>query len=186
MAAIRCKRQSRSIARPGASSRWPIRRRKAGLPAISRWATVSGSTRGCIPQWRPSGWRRPAPRPARNWSRSTAIRLMPCGPSARSRRSGRSRCMARNFRAKPKPKSSSGSGWRSQDSAPRRWCCRIRTRWRGPSTSAAPTSRTHRCLCPMRWCRRTAGQPCSSTTASCRTAPATISNNRPTSRSRMR
>ena len=31
------------------------------------------------------------------------------------------------------------------------------TRWPGPSTSAAPTSRIRRCRCPMRWCRRTAG-----------------------------
>ena len=43
------------------------------------------------------------------------------------------------------------------------------TRWPGPSTSAAPTSPTRRCRCPMRWCRRTAGRPCSSITASSRT-----------------
>ena len=42
----------------------------------------------------------------------------------------------------------------------------IATRWPGPSTSAAPTSRTRRCRCPMRWCRRTAAPPCSSTIAS--------------------
>ena len=33
MAAIRCRRPNRSTARPGASSRWSIRRRKAGWPA---------------------------------------------------------------------------------------------------------------------------------------------------------
>ena len=38
-----------------------------------------------------------------------------------------------------------------------RWCCRTATRWPGPSTSAAPTSRTRRCRCPTRWCRKTAG-----------------------------
>ena len=75
---------------------------------------------------------------------------------------------------------------KSPGSASRRWCCRIRTRWPGPSTSAAPTSRIRRCRCPMRWCRRTAARPCSSITANSPTAPATISNNRPTSRSRMR
>ena len=98
----------------------------------------------------------------------------------------RSRFTARNFRAKRKPTNSSGSGWRSCGSASTRWCCRIRTRWPGPSTSAAPTSRIRRCRCPMRWCRRTAVPRCSSITANCRTAPAIISNNPPMSRSRMR
>ena len=56
-------------------------------------------------------------------------------------------------------------------SGSRRWCCRIRTRWPGPSTSAAPTSRIRRCLCPMRWCRRTAGPRSSSIIASSPTAP---------------
>ena len=51
---------------------------------------------------------------------------------------------------------------------------------------AAPTSRIRRCRCPMRWCRRTAAPPYSSITASCRTAPATISNRPPMSRSRTR
>ena len=70
---------------------------------------------------------------------------------------------------------------RSASSASMRWCCRIRTRWPGPSTSAAPTSRIRRCRCPTRWCRRTAGRPCSSITANCPTARATISSNPPMS-----
>ena len=76
-------------------------------------------------------------------------------PAARPR----SPFTARNFPARSRPRSSSASGWRSQNSASRRWCCRIRTRWPGPSTSAAPTSRTRRCRCPTRWCRRTAAPP---------------------------
>ena len=150
--------------------------RKAGWRSISPPATASDLIRGCTLPRQPNGWLRPAPRPARNWSRSTPTRLIRCGPSARRRRLARSPFTARNFPAKRKPTSSGGSGWRSQDSAPTRWCCRIRTRWRGPSTSAAPTSRIRRCRCPMRWCRRTAGPPCSSITASSPTAPATISN----------
>ena len=69
-----------------------------------------------------------------------------------------------------------------QSSAPTRWCCRTATRWPGPSTSAAPTSRIRRCRCPTRWCRRTAGRPSSSITASSPTRPAIISSNPPTSR----
>src|SRR5450432_3222745 len=61
------------------------------------------------------------------------------------------------------------------DSVWMRWCCRIRTRWPGPSISAAPTSRIRRCRCPMRWCPKTAGPLCSSITASSPTAPVIIS-----------
>ena len=105
-------------------------------------------------------------------------------PAAAAR--ARSRFTARNFPAKPKPKSSGGSASRSQNSASMRWCCRIRTRWPGPSTSAAPTSRIRRCRCPMRWCRKKAGRRFSSITANFPTARATISNSPPMSRSRMR
>ena len=52
----------------------------------------------------------------------------------------------------------------------------------GRSTSAAPTCRTRRCRCPSRSCRRRAGRPSSSTSASCPTRRATISSNPPTSR----
>ena len=72
---------------------------------------------------------------------------------------------------------------RSKSSAPTRWCCRTAMRWPGPSTSAAPTSRTRRCRCPTRWCPRTAGRPSSSITANSRTRPATISSNPPMSAS---
>jgi Xaa-Pro aminopeptidase len=78
------------------------------------------------------------------------------------------------------------SGEAETDKLGRIRCCRIRTRWHGLSISAAPTSRTRRCRCPMRWCRRTAGPRCSSITASSPTAPATISNKPPMSRNRRR
>ena len=137
--------------------------------ASCRPATASVLTRGCTLLRQPSGWPPPAPRPARNWSRSTATRWIRCGPSARLRRSAPSPFTARNFPARSKPRSSSGSGSRSASSASMRWCCRTATRWPGPSTSAAPTSRTRRCRCPTRWCRRTAAPPSSSITASSRT-----------------
>ena len=57
----------------------------------------------------------------------------------------------------------------ARDQQARRRCAGavgLRTRWPGPSTSAAPTSRIRRCRCPTRWCRRTAAPPSSSTTAS--------------------
>jgi len=38
-------------------------------------------TPGCTLLRQPSGWRQPAPRPARNWSRSTATRSIRSGPS---------------------------------------------------------------------------------------------------------
>ena len=100
MAATRCRRQNRSMARPGASSRWSIRRRKAGWRSILRPATASDLIHGCTLRRQPNGWPRPAPRPARNWSRSTATRSIPYGPSARRRRSARSPFTARNFPAK--------------------------------------------------------------------------------------
>ena len=90
-------------------------------------------------------------------------------PAAAARPGRRSRHAI--FRRNRSRKAASGSGSRSQASASMRWCCRIRMRWPGPSTSAAPTSRIRRCRCPTRWCRRTAGPPCSSTTASFPTAP---------------
>ena len=89
-------------------------------------------------------------------------------PAAAARR--RSRFTAPDLPAKPRPTSSARIRQEIEDSASTRWCCRIRMRWPGPSTSAAPTSRIRRCRCPMRWCRRTAGRPCSSITASSRTA----------------
>ena len=76
-------------------------------------ATASDLTRGCTLLRQPSGWPRPAPRPARNWSRSRATRSIRSGPSARRRRSARSRFTARNFPARSKPRSSSASGSRS-------------------------------------------------------------------------
>ena len=50
-----------------------------------------------------------------------------------------------------------------QASAPTRWWSPIRTRWPGPSTSAAPTSRIRRCRSPSRSCRRRAGRRSTST-----------------------
>ena len=60
---------------------------------------------GCTLRRQPSGWRRPAPRPVPNWSRSTPTRLMPYGPSAPPRRSARSLFTARSFPARSKPRS---------------------------------------------------------------------------------
>ena len=94
-------------------------------------------------------------------------------PGRGSRRAIFRRNRSRKARAHP-PGDRTGS-------ASMRWCCRIRMRWPGPSTSAAPTSRIRRCRCPMRWCRRTAVPPSSSITASCRTARAIISSNPPMS-----
>ena len=106
----------------------------------------------------------------------------PC-PAARTGRGSRPAI----FRRGGSRRSSSASALEiAQASASTRWCCRIRTRWPGPSTSAAPTSRIRRCRCPMRWCRRTAGRPYSSITASFPTARAIISNDTPMSRSPMR
>ena len=56
MAAIRCRPPSRSMARPGASSRWSIRRRKAGWRSIWPPATASDLIRGCTLRRQPSGW----------------------------------------------------------------------------------------------------------------------------------
>src|SRR3984957_13524700 len=111
---------------------------------------------------------------------------MRCGPSAPPRRSARSPFTARNFRARWKPKNSGGFTRRSPNWASMRWCCRIRTRWHGPSTSAAPMSRIRRYPCPMRWCRKMAVPSSSSTTANSPIAPATTSNRPPTSRNRTR
>ncbi len=66
MAAIRCRPRNRSIARPGASSRWSIRRPKTGWRSILSPATASDLIHGCILRRQPNGWPRPAPRPARN------------------------------------------------------------------------------------------------------------------------
>ncbi len=86
---------------------------------------------------------------------------------------------------KAKATSSRASARRSQSSMSTRWCCRIPMRWRGPSTFAAPMWRIRRCRCPTRWCRRMAAPSSSSTTASCRTARATISRRTPPSKSRV-
>ncbi len=71
-----------------------------------------------------------------------------------------------------------------ENSVPRHWCSPTRTRWPGPSTSAALTWPTRRCRCPTRWCPGTADRSYSSITASCRTRRAIISNNALMSRSR--
>ena len=76
-----CRRESRSTARPGRSSRWSSRRRRAGFRNTSRLATASASIPGCTPRLRPNGSPRPAPRPAPSWSRSTATRSIRSGPS---------------------------------------------------------------------------------------------------------
>ena len=47
----------------------------------------SATTRGCTPSRAPSGSARPAPRPARRWSRSSPIRSTRSGPIGRRRRS---------------------------------------------------------------------------------------------------
>src|SRR6202140_4813998 len=66
MAAIRCKRPNRSTARPGRSSRWPIRRRNIGWRSILSPATASDFTHGCILRRPPRRWRRAAPRAGRD------------------------------------------------------------------------------------------------------------------------
>ena len=48
------------------SSRWSIRRRKAGWRSIWLPATASDLIRGCTLRRQPSGWPGPAPGPARN------------------------------------------------------------------------------------------------------------------------
>ena len=54
------------------------------LASISSPATASDLIRGCTLRRQPSGWPRPAPRQAPNWSRSTATRWIRYGPSARA------------------------------------------------------------------------------------------------------
>ena len=62
------------------------------------------------------------------------------------RRSARSRCTTLQFAGETEADKLDAHPRRDRaSSAPMRWCCRIRTRWPGPSTSAAPTSRIRRC-----------------------------------------
>ena len=61
--------------------------RKLADAGISPPATASDLIHGCTLRRQPSGWPRPAPNQARSWSRSTAIRWIRSGPSARRRRS---------------------------------------------------------------------------------------------------
>ena len=71
------------------------RRDAAGPLARSRTcrrAPSSATTRGCTPSTAPSGWRAPAPMPARRWCRPSPIRSTRSGPTGRRRRSARWRC----------------------------------------------------------------------------------------------
>ena len=157
-AAIRCRPPSRSIPRPGASSRWSTRRRKPGW----RKHLAAGDRLGFDPWLHTSAAaERLAAACAKAGAELVAVDSNPLdagvdrapGAAARPGRHSRHAIFRRDRgrQAQADPRS------RSPSSASTRWCCRIRMRWPGPSTSAAPTSRIRRCRCPMRWCRRTAG-----------------------------
>ena len=71
-------------------------------------------------------------------------------PAAAARRGRAARSALR--RRDRRPRSSRASAPRSASCAPTRWWSPIRTRSPGPSTSAAPTSRTRRCRSPSPSC----------------------------------
>ena len=169
-------RQTGRRARPGASSRWSIRRRKAGwrqhLKAGDRlgfdpWLHTSAAAERLAAACAKAGAELVAVDSNPLDSVWTERPAPPLGPVAIHGTQFSGEAEADKLR-RIRP--------RSPSSASMRWCCRIRTRWPGPSTSAAPTSRIRRCRCPTRWCRRTAARPCSSITASSPTARATISS----------
>ena len=136
----------------------PRPRRSTGSSRICRPAPSSATTPGCTPSRAPSGSPRPAPTPAATlvpaepnpvdaiWTDRPAP---PLGAGGAARPAIRRRGDAAT--------SSTASAPRSASCAPTRWWSPIRTRWPGPSTSAAPTWRTRRCRSPSRSCRRTAG-----------------------------
>src|ERR1700736_5374680 len=95
--------------------------------------------------------------PARAWSPSTRIRWTPSGPTGRRRRSARSCCTICALPERKHPRSLRASPPKSPRHAPMRSSSPIRTRWPGPSTSAAATWRTRRWRWPSRWCRRRDG-----------------------------
>ena len=165
------------------SSRWSIRRRKTGWRGTCQPATASDLIPGCTLLRQPSGWPRPAPRPARNWSRSTATRSMRSGMSARRRRSARSPMHGLQFSGETEAEklkrirleiAKLGVDALVLSDSPRRGLDLQHPRRR--------RRRIRRCRCPMRWCRRTAGRPSSSTIENSPTEPATISSNPPMSR----
>ncbi len=82
-----CRREPRSTHRCSRSCRSPTPRRSAGSSRTCRRAPSSATTPGCTPPRAPSGWRAPAPMPARRSSRSSPIRSTRSGPTGRRRRS---------------------------------------------------------------------------------------------------
>ena len=121
---------SRSTHGCSRSSRWSIRRRRAGSSRTCQPATASATTRGCTPPTAPSGSPTPAPRPARRSCRSSAIRSTRSGPTGRRRRSGRSCCTICDSPAKPRPSKLDADPRRDRQ-APRRRAGGLRPARRG-------------------------------------------------------
>ena len=102
---------------------------------------ASATIRGCTPSRARRSSPRPAPMPARRWSRSSPTRSTNCGTTALPRRSAPVTLHDIRFAGEAAETKLSTHPPRDRKAArPTRWWCPIRTRSPGPSTSAAPTS----------------------------------------------
>ena len=122
-------------------------------------ATRSATIRGCTPSRAPRSSPRPAPMPA---PRSSPIEPNPIDALWKDRPApplGAVTLHDMRFAGEAAETKLAHDPARDRQAArPTRWSCPIRMRSPGPSTSAAPTSRTRRCRSPSRSSRARAGR----------------------------